>query len=366
MTSLRLIADDLTGALDTAAQLTGAFGALPVVLNLALEPPSGSFVLDLACRDQTEAAAVALTSTTAHHLASGDIAFKKIDSLLRGHWAAELAVLAKTGSFRRIILAPAFPGQGRITRGGRQIVLGPQGNPTLVPVDPRAEMARHGLDAAVLSRGEVGAIDAALLLCDADSDRDLRSLVQSARALPGPTLWCGAAGLALALSDGTPPRSAAPIAGPHLMMIGSDHPVTRDQVLFVTRYAPDWIVRFDGNGPASADRVNQALARHGRCLCLADLPPGCARAEASELIARWFGAMTPGIAQPRTLSVVGGETFASLCRELQADMLLVEGEWQAGVPCSRSAQGLWTDMACFSKSGAFGEPDCLLRLLGQN
>ena len=366
MTILRLLADDLTGALDSAAQFTGAIGPLPVVLNLALEPPAESFVLDLACRDQPEAAAVALTAATAHHLAGGDIAFKKIDSLLRGHWAAELAALANTGSFRRIIVAPAFPGQGRITRGGRQIVLQASGTSTVVPVDPRAELARRGLDPSVLSCGDAPPIDASLLLCDAGTDGDLRRLVQSARLLPGPTLWCGAAGLARALSDGLPPRSSAPIAGPHLMLIGSDHAVTRDQVRFVASRASEWIVRFGADGLASAERVNQALARHGRCLCLADLPPVCSRAEASRLVARWFGAMAPGIARPKTLTVVGGETFASICRELQAGMLLVEGEWQAGIPVSRSPQGLWSETACFSKSGAFGETDCLWRLFGQS
>ena len=84
------------------------------------------------------------------------------------------------------------------------------------------------------------------------------------------------------------------------------------------------------------------------------------------LIARWFGAMAPRIAQPTTLAVVGGETFASICRELHVDVLLVDGEWRAGVPSSRIMHGLWPGTSCFSKSGAFGDPDCLLRLLSQS
>ncbi|MCW6508751.1 four-carbon acid sugar kinase family protein [Lichenifustis flavocetrariae] len=366
MTILRLLADDLTGALDSAAQFTGAFGPLPVVLRPTLAPPAGSFVLDLACRDQAQDEAVALTAATAHYFEGGDIAFKKIDSLLRGHWAAELAALATMGLFRRIVLAPAFPGQGRITRSGRQLLLGPDGTSTVLPIDPRAEVALHGLNAVVLSGGDAPAGDAPLLLCDAASDDDLRRLVRSAGALRGPTLWCGAAGLALALTDGRPPPETAPRPGPHLMVIGSDHVVTREQILCVGKHAPNWIVRFGEDASASADRINRSLSLHGRGLCLADLPAGCARAEASDLIARWFGAMAPRITKPTTLTVVGGETFASLCRVLQIDILLVEGEWQAGVPASRSMQGLWAETACFSKSGAFGEPDCLLRLLGQS
>lgn len=366
MTVLRLLADDLTGALDSAAQFTGASGPLPVVLEPASAPPSGSFVLDLSCRDGTEDEAVARTAATARHLEGGDIAFKKIDSLLRGHWAAELAVLAKRGSFRRIVLAPAFPAQGRVTRGGRQMVLGGGGTSSVVPIDIRAELAMRGLGASVLSSGGCLADDAPLLLCDAISDDELRSIVRSARDRPGPTLWCGAAGLALALSDGRQPRPAAPGAGPHLMVIGSNHAVTRDQVQCVAEHAPDWIVRFDEDGSASAGRVNRTLSRQRRCLCLADLPAACSRAEASHRIAGWFAAMAPAITQPATLTVVGGETFASICRVLRIGVLLVEGEWRSGVPASRSAQGPWAETACFSKSGAFGEPDCLLRLLGRD
>ena len=52
-------------------------------------------------------------------LETGDIAFKKVDSLMRGNTLSELH--AVTG-FDHCVLAPAFPGQGRITRGGRQHV----------------------------------------------------------------------------------------------------------------------------------------------------------------------------------------------------------------------------------------------------
>jgi uncharacterized protein YgbK (DUF1537 family) len=363
MTILRLIADDLTGALDSAAQFTGAIGPLPVILNSALAPPGGSFVLDLACRDQPEAAAVARTAAAANHLDAGEIAFAKIDSLLRGHWAAQLALLARRDAFRRVIVAPAFPAQGRITRGGRQIVLGMAGTATVVPVDPLAELARHGLEASVLSSGEFPTDNRSVLLCDAASDGDLQRLVRSARALPGRTLWCGSAGLALALSSGRRPLATAPIAGPHLMVVGSNHGVTRDQVATVAKHAPAWIARFGADSLASADQINRSLDRHGRCLCIADLPQDSSAVEAADRIARWFAAMAPGVTRPATLTVVGGETFASICRALAIDVLLVEGEWRPGVPASRSQQGLWGETACFSKSGAFGDADCLLHLL---
>ena len=59
MTTLRLIADDLTGALDTAAQFTGRIGPLPVLLDRTTAAREGSYALNLSCRDGDLKTAVA-------------------------------------------------------------------------------------------------------------------------------------------------------------------------------------------------------------------------------------------------------------------------------------------------------------------
>ncbi|MGC2782352.1 MAG: hypothetical protein WA397_00635 [Roseiarcus sp.] len=58
MMILRLIADDLTGALDTAAQFTGRIGPLPVLLDPTTAAPEGSYALNLSCRDGDQKTAV--------------------------------------------------------------------------------------------------------------------------------------------------------------------------------------------------------------------------------------------------------------------------------------------------------------------
>src|ERR1700684_3850564 len=118
MTTLRLIADELTGALDTAAQFTGRIGPLPVLLDRMTAAPEASYALTLSCRDGDERTAVAFTRDSLRCYSGADIAFKKIDSLLRGHWAAELAEIVKSGMFRRIVLAPAVPAHRRRHRDG--------------------------------------------------------------------------------------------------------------------------------------------------------------------------------------------------------------------------------------------------------
>ena len=63
--------------------------------------------------------------------------------------------------------------------------------------------------------------------------------------------------------------------------------------------------------------------------------------------------------------MVGGETFGGVCRVLKATRLRVDGEFLHGVPFSRMESGLWSGTFCASKSGAFGEPDWLLKHLSQ-
>ena len=86
MTTLRLLADDLTGALDTAAEfvrLTGPVsvywsGAVPALLPASTAIDSGTRELDL------EEARLKVNGL-AKSLIGADISYKKVDSLLRGH-----------------------------------------------------------------------------------------------------------------------------------------------------------------------------------------------------------------------------------------------------------------------------------------
>src|SRR5690606_16737989 len=104
--------DDLTGALDTAAQFCGK---APVPVFFALDAAAGDrAAVDIASRERSADEAVALAGQSRGFLRGGDPAVKKIDSLLRGNCAAELKATLPE-HFRSCVLAPAFPSQGRVT-----------------------------------------------------------------------------------------------------------------------------------------------------------------------------------------------------------------------------------------------------------
>jgi len=353
MRILRLIADDLTGALDTAAQFTGAIGSLPVLLDRTAAPPEGSYALSLACRDGDERTAVACTQGSLPCYAGADIAFKKIDSLLRGHWAAELAEIVRSGKFRRIVLAPAVPGQRRLTRGGLQMLAQSCDSPVLIK-DIVAALKEHG----VAPRG----VDHEIVLPDAQSDADLDAIVERYSHEPA-TLWCGAAGLARALAQ-EPPRAAKPLNEPHLVIVGSRHPVTLRQVQILRASRPDCLAPVTTE-PSFIGRVRTTLEISGCCVLAPALPQGLTETEAAQRIGSSLALLSQCLPRPGGLTVVGGETFAALCRALKATRLSVHGEFLHGVPASRMESGLWSSTLCASKSGAFGEPDWLIKHLSR-
>lgn len=351
MTTLRLIADDLTGALDTAAQFTGRIGPLPVLLERTTAAPEASYALNLSCRDGDERTAVACTRDSLGCYSGADLAFKKIDSLLRGHWAAELAEIVKSGLFRRIVLAPAVPAQGRLTRDGLQMLAQPSGDRLLIK-DIVAELKRHG----VSSRG----VGCQIVLLDAEIDADLDAIAKRYANEPA-TLWCGAAGLARALAQ-QPPRTARPLDEPHLVIVGSRHPVTLRQVEVFGAARPDCLATITAE-PSFVGRVLTTLETFGCCVLVPALPSGLSEREAAERIAWGLELLSGRLPRLGGLTVVGGETFAALCRVLKATQLSVDGEFLHGVPASRIESGLCLGTFCASKSGAFGEGDWLLEHL---
>src|SRR5579871_1986666 len=121
-----LVADDVTGACDSAAPfLRGG----RVLVALWPQLPADHELEGAACvaistdgRDQEAAEARARAEAATRHLVDlGARPYKKVDSRLRGHVAAELAGVMDAWR-GRILLCPALPAEGRLTIGGEQVI----------------------------------------------------------------------------------------------------------------------------------------------------------------------------------------------------------------------------------------------------
>jgi uncharacterized protein YgbK (DUF1537 family) len=347
MTTLRLLADDLTGALDTAAQFVGLTGPVPVFWTSGAAP-SGSAAFDSGTReaDADRAAGVAADMAALLAPAPGRIAFKKLDSLLRGHPATELAACLRVLAPDHCIVAPAFPFQGRVTRDGRQYVGARRVGEDLSAALP-VTCARPG-----------DALPPGISLWDAQTDEDLACIARTGLAAAGRVLWCGSSGLAGALAGDQQPIVPR-LTGPVLGLFGSDHPVTAAQLAAAEAH----LLRLPHDDHRSADRLAARLRQAGVALAAFDLPPSTARADAARLIAAAMDGLTSRLAPPATLVVAGGETLRALCLLLGAAHLEVMGQIVPGVPQAVLRGGRWDGVTVISKSGAFGTTGLLRQLL---
>lgn len=354
---LRLLADDLTGALDSASEFTALAGPVPVRWTVT-GSADGNLALATGTRETARAEAVAHVASAAPLLAGADIAFKQLDSLLRGHPAAELAACLRACTWRSVVVAPAFPAQGRVTRDGLQLARDPDGSWRSVAPPLAALLAAEGLEAKPGNPAQP--LPPGISVFDAETEADMRRIAACGRGAEGLVLWCGSGGLGRALAADAPVRAVSRLDGPVLGLFGSDQVVTQRQLAACGRL---WLRLDLAEGTA---RLGEALAARGVALASLDLPEGLSRAEAARMIADGFVALLRDLPRPGTLLVAGGETLAAICAGLGATALEANGLVGPGVPRSVLRGGRWDGLHLVSKSGAFGDDTLWRDLLGAN
>lgn len=329
---LRLIADDLTGALDAAAPFASPEAAVRLVFKQTSAVTGDKLTFSTESRDVSveEAAGRAERAFAAMRTEAGAIWFKKVDSVLRGHPFAEISAFARAGNFGHCLFAPAFPEMGRITRGGRQFVRGPDGALRATgPNDLRGAFSE--LDAAGIG----------LTVLDAETPEELRERIAPYRTMKD-LLWAGSGGLARALMPEVAHLVAPAVA---VFLIGTSHPVTRVQTALLQGHTK----------PA----VRGGLAAEDTMPVLVDPVPYCADANAT---AAALVAAIARIGRPagdRALVVSGGDCLSLLLRETSAEGLDCIGEVGIGLPLSRIVGGRLSGVQVISKSGGFGSTETL-------
>lgn len=357
--AIRIVADDLTGALDTAAQFTGAEGSLPVLLRPGVL--SGNAALDSGLREATPEIVQDRREALVQFLAPAKLAYLKIDSLLRGHSLSELAEVFRMGSYERCILAPAFPAQERATRQGIQWARAPDGawravGPSMAEaLRARGVPARSVRSASDLSGGGI-------LVCDAESEAELDAVAATGLLQGGRLLWCGSAGLARALAGHPPVPSQRP-SGSLLAIVGSIHPRSRAQLEAVARLHGELVVELCEGELSDPAHLSGLLAARGAAVLgfrFATAPPP---PDAMRRIRDLLEGMLRLVRRPGTILVSGGETLRAACEAVRAGSLVVSGELQPGFPMARLVGGVWDGLPVISKSGAFGDAAALVDLV---
>lgn len=359
---LRLLADDLTGALDSAC----AFALLPKPVSVYAEPMASppwcrDFSSDVAVSTETRDLDMAeamrvYADIIASMKASSSLPaawFKKIDSVMRGNPVAETVAIMQAGKFSRCIVAPAFPAQGRITRHGRQFRRA--GDGYWRPVGPNLVDAFNsfGLAATVWRDGRAPRVSSQpVIVVDADNAGMLRDRVKMLNESSQETLWVGTGGLAAALN---PPRPALAVPSVSLVIVGTNHPATVAQVDDLRRCDRVAVVELGGGAVEIPDGIDTAVLVPARSL---DTAAAVGRALNGSL-----AHLVRSVGSPGGILVTGGETLLRVLRACEAHHIDCIGSLASGVPLGKLRGGIWDGVGVVTKSGGFGSPDLIRTLL---
>jgi uncharacterized protein YgbK (DUF1537 family) len=339
---LLIVADDLTGALDSAVTLANAglrcvVARRPHDIADALEGRPDVLAVSTASRETTPRAAQAVVASVFDRIPQAPaLVFKKVDSRLKGHCGAELRVVAERTGISKAVVNTAIPSQGRFVRSGRLAGFG-----IVHPIDVRAVFAQS---------------DVSLAVPDAETDTDLDRIVAASMA-GTPPLFVGSAGLAAALGRrlGRAGEASAPVSlqRPMLLAIGSHDPITLAQVEALRAAGIAGIAAPDGEVP---DRIDGDVS-------LVRLVPGRLPFDPARAGAGFAAGIAMAVGdRARTLFACGGETADAVLGQLGVGTLDVEGEVLPGMPVSTIyAHG--RKMRLVTKSGGFGTPDSLVALV---
>lgn len=416
-----IIADDLTGANDSGVQLAKKGLSSTVILDYRQSgdaAPADVLIVDTDSRAKQGAEAYEAAYGAAHYLKRhgyGHI-YKKVDSTLRGNMAEELRAVEQVFRPDLMLIAPAFPKMNRVTVGGHHYVNGSLITDTEFAKDPKTPVTESfipGLLQAGAGR-EVGLIDASLLrgpadelaayvnqaishgqtwlVCDSESEQDLRTIAAFFSSWDRSIVWAGSAGLieylpeALALKPSGSGEEAEALAGKTLVVSGSLSRTTRQQLTKVGEMAEACMLEVDPvdlvRGDTDADRYVRALEKssdkpyavlyvdgseHNRISAKAAGDQlGLSLTEVSEAISRGLGHITREILQAfediEGLVLTGGDTAKAVCQELGIGEMQLHSEAEPGLPFGK-LQGKGRSYWAITKAGGFGRDESLVDAL---
>lgn len=359
--SVITIADDLTGACDAAVYFADAGLATFVSLHFDDEAPanweSWAINTDTRCSPPKQAAErVTCAIQAAARLRPGKIV-KKIDSMMRGNVAAEIAAASALLDPRLIVLTPAFPALGRTVRDGRLSIHGgePLSIANLLPGLRCAAVELAAFEELVehFAETDTGSID--VLIPDTSTDSDLQRLVEAAWELEG-LLWVGSGGLTRAIAS-TIKRSARRCSRivstqkPVLFCVGSNHDASLAQLQHLEKN--DHAV-FARAGIEGYERINRALRDERNAVLLIErsqFNPQGMRQLAESIELSLCGALV----------LTGGDTALHILDALGACGIRSFAEILPGIPQGVILGGVADRLLLATKSGAFGGPDALSR-----
>lgn len=360
---LRIITDDFTSMADGLAPFA-ARGFSTVALTRPETLTEAQVVsVDTDSRHLGTDAACERVRHWSRQFSQAILLVKQFDSTLRGHFVDESLAAMEAGGRNCLLVAPAFPSEGRTTVDGVVYVNGVIVNKTAFGQDPRSPVASGDVRAlfgraGMMLRLAKDPVEAENLVTqgisvifDASTEADLDALVKRYMQYSDRwdrVLWSGSTGLLRAMARTLQPVpwmlpvSVSPAMNP-CIAVGSLHPAARAQLATLrSAIACDpagklrATVLASSAAPGDPDVEAVALANEVKAAVLND---GC-----------------------DALLVVGGETSRATLEGLSTDGLQILREVEPGIALSVVNVG-GRRLPMIAKAGGFGDSELLVRCL---
>ncbi|KAB1185336.1 four-carbon acid sugar kinase family protein [Haloferax sp. MBLA0077] len=352
---------------------------------------------------------------TAFEVPGADIAFKKVDSTLRGNVRVEVEAALDAVGADLVLVAPAFPINGRLTACGFHLVNGklvtdtsagkdaerPPASDALPAFFAESDYVTEHLGVETVARGSaavrralesIQSDDAPVIVtCDALTDDHLAAVAAAGADLPDRCLYVGSGGLArhvhvpgLASGAGVDVDETRPVVG----VAGSVAPETLVQIDEITqkrRRQLDLEMAVTEPSAAGADLASrgvEAVDDYGgvvlhsaenrgdvdRTLAAgerAGVDGSMVRRRVTDALATAAGELVHDD-QPANLFLTGGATAITILNQLDAHALRMAGDAiEPGIPLASVVGGVADGAAVITKAGGFGDEQAIIKSLAR-
>ncbi len=419
--TIGIIADDLTGANDTALQfhLSGANTQILFDYTQGQEGLLKTQVWAMSTetrnvsKEEASSAVRKAVNMLKEHL-NTEYFFKKIDSTLRGNIGVEVQTMLDELGWDAAVIVSAFPTEGRTTVGGYHLLKGVPIERTEFARDPKSPVKESYIPA--LLSAQIGAPDNValiplrtvakgagpilielqnlikegkkLIVIDAVSTTDIEQIVLAVEKSTYQILPCGTAAFAQAFADIWLPETEYQ----HISKTIPDHPVfvvsgsatslSRVQIEKLTQCSDfePYIVDLNlekintTSFDEMVDKISKNLSKHKLVLVYFsttdyqteknleyakehDINPD----DIPSIITDYLAKLTKDVVaiQEVILVLAGGETSFKCCRAIESSNLQVIDEADFAIPLCLDYYARWI----VTKSGNLGTPNTLINIL---
>ena len=410
MIKLLIVADDFTGALDTAVQFASSGAKTRVITEgkynfKLLDQATEVLVINAETRHLPPDQAYKIVFDIIQQAIEYDVPhiFKKTDSGLRGNIGSELAAVLDAAEDKLLHFIPALPKMNRFTEKGMHYIDGIEVSESVFGKDPFEPVAESYIPKLIELQTSIPAIsvtkdedfldpeNSCIVVYDAKTSEDIKEIAMSLHYKNDLKLIAGCAGLASILPSllgltGEKPESLKE-AEKFLVVCGSVNPITQSQLDYAERNGFNRIrlavsEKIDETfyeteiGQKTLNQIHDLIASQKNIIIDSNdlnnsgetiqyaLDHGIPLDTVRERISHSLGRILKSLIEKgleATIMVTGGDTLIGFMKQIEASELSPQFEIAPGTVLSKLEINEQV-YDVISKSGGFGSPNLLVEI----